>query len=277
MAWDAEGFGGMLNGPEAFAEQVAELIRKMKPDCQIELAGPRELLINGRRLDLENLYRMVNHEPERGEEIVERYLDQLFSGDTLQGGSLGHLTLDFARPRIMPRIQPVSIFNHLSREMVAHSEFVNDTCVVYVIDLPQMTVSITTEQMVRWGLSIDALEEIAKENLDEYAPEVEVQLVTSKEGGRAVLLSEQDGYDAARLLLTDLHARLSPRLGREFYVALPARDMFLAMTAGPGDFVKRLSDRVLHDFKRLPYPISPELFLVTRDGVAGTMAEREAA
>ncbi len=37
------------------------------------------------------------------------------------------MTLDFARPRIMPRIQPESIFRHLSREQVAHVPFVNDT------------------------------------------------------------------------------------------------------------------------------------------------------
>lgn len=264
----------MPDEPDAFAAHVASLIRKIQPECEIELIGPRELVINGRRLDLENLYRMVNHEPERGEEIVERYLDQLFSGEAAQ---IGHFSLEFARPRIMPRIQPESIFNHLSREMVAHSEFVNGTVVVYVIDLPQMTVSITTEQMIRWGLDADQLEHIARENLDHYTPALDLQVVTSKEGGRAIIVAEQDGYDAARLLLSNLHERLAPRLGKDFLVALPARDMFLAMTPGPDDFVRRLTDRVEHDFKRLPYPITPELFIVTKDGVAGTRESREAA
>ena len=30
---------------------------------------------------------------------------------------------------------------------------------------------------------------------------------------------------------------------------------------------------VEHDYKRLPYPISSDMFLVTRDGVAGTRPE----
>ena len=38
----------------------------------------------------------------------------------------------------------------LDREQVAHVPFVNDTSIVFVIDLPQLTVSITTEQMIRW-------------------------------------------------------------------------------------------------------------------------------
>jgi uncharacterized protein YtpQ (UPF0354 family) len=260
----------MPHEPEAFAEQVAQLLRRMQPEYQVELTGPRELIVNGRRLDLDNLYRMVNHEPERGTEIVEHYLDQLFAGDAAQ---LNHMSLDFARPRIMPRIQPESIFEHLSREMVAHVPFVNDTVVVFVIDLPQMTVSITTEQMIRWRLIAEELEQIARTNLDRYAPQMELQIVESKEGGRAAIFSEQDGYDAARLLLTSLHQRLAPKLGGDFYVALPARDMFLALSAGPDPFVNRLHHRIEHDYRRLPYPISKSFFLVTRDGVAGTEPE----
>jgi uncharacterized protein YtpQ (UPF0354 family) len=257
----------MPQEPEAFAEQVAAMLKRLQPQFKVELVGPRELVIDGRRLDLENLYRMVLHDTDRGVEITEHYLEQLFAGDASQASAM---SLEFARPRIMPRIQPESIFQHLSREMVAHVPFVNQTVVVFVIDLPQMTVSITTEQMLRWGLTVDDLEQIARANLDLYTPSLELQIVESKEGGRAALLSEQDGYDAARLLLTDLFTRLAPTLGGNFYVALPARDMFLALSAEPEPFVKRLHDRVEHDFKRLPYPISQEFFLVTRDGVAGT-------
>ena len=264
----------MPHEPEAFAEQVASILRRLQPEHEVELTGPRELLVNGRRLDLENLYRLVNHDLDRGEEIVEHYLEQLFAGDAI---ALTTVSFDFARPRIMPRIQPESIFEHLSREMVAHVPFVNKTAIVFVIDLPQMTVSITTEQLIRWGLSADDLDQIARENLDRYAPSMEMQIVESKEGGKAAIFSEQDGYDAARLLLTNLHRRLAPRLGGDFYVALPARDMFLALSPDPDPFVQRLHDRVEHDYKRLPYPICSDFFLVTRDGVAGTRPEASEA
>ena len=42
--------------PEAFAEQVAGLLRRMQPEYAIAMVNPRELLVNGRRLDLDNLY-----------------------------------------------------------------------------------------------------------------------------------------------------------------------------------------------------------------------------
>lgn len=258
--------GVMPREPEAFAESVANLLRRLQPEYAVDLVGPRELLVNGRRLDLENLYRMVSHEPARGTEIVEHYLEQLFTGDAVQ---LMTMSLDFARARIMPRIQPESIFEHLSREQVAHVPFVNDTVIVFVTDLPHMTVSITTEQQLRWNLSVEEMEEIARNNLNEYAPDLEVQLVESKEGGKAAIISQHDGYDAARLLLGGLFERLAPQLGGDFLVATPARDMFVALSPRPAPFIERLRERVIHDFRRLPYPISPDFFLVTRDGVAG--------
>lgn len=260
----------MPREPEAFAELVASMLRDKQPGYVIDLVGPRELLVNGRRLDLENLYRMVNHEPGRGTEIVTHYLEQLFAGDAMQMLSM---TFDFARHKIMPRIQPESIFQHLCREQVAHVPYVNDTVIVFVTDLPNMTVSITTEQLVRWKLDAEEMDEIARANLDQYAPDLEIQLVESKEGGRAAILSQHDGYDAARLLLGGLHERLAPQLGGDFYVATPARDMFVALSPGPEPFVRRLQNRVEHDYRRLPYPITPSLFYVTRDGVAGTKPE----
>lgn len=266
--------GSMPMEPEAFAEQVARLIQRMQPGYRIDRVGPRELLVNGRRLDLENLFRMVAHEPDRGTDIVEHFLDQLFTGETLE---VGDTPFELVKARVMPRIQPESIFQHLSRDLVAHVPFVNETVVVFVLDMPHMTVSITTEQVLRWGITVEQLDDLARENLELYAPELEMQVIDSAEGGRAVIVAEQDGYDAARLLLGDLHDRLVGKLGKDFFVATPARDMFIAMSCEPGDFVGRLRERVEEDFSRLPYPITKDLYLVTRDGVAGTTWMRKKA
>jgi len=259
--------------PEAFAQHVAQLLHEIKPDCDIELTGPKELLVNGRRLDLENVYRMVTTEPSRGSEIVRHYLSQLFA---TEADSMGSMTLDFAKPRIMPRIQPISIFDHLDEHMVAHVPFVNDTVVVFVTDMPQMTISITTEQLLKWNLDICEVEEIALENLNNYSPELEIQFVESNEGGVAAIISEQDGYDAARLLLDGLYQKLAPHLGGNFYVAIPSRDMFVAVSETPPEFLQRVATRSAQDHMRLPYPITDEFFYVTLDGVAGRVRDMAA-
>lgn len=261
----------MPHEPEAFCEAVLTLLNRLSPSRHVELVGTFEMLIDGRHLALENLYRMVLNDPDRGVEIVEQFLDHLMEGEEAANVLL---PFDLAKPRIMPRIQPVSIFEHLDRENVAHTEFVNGTVIVYVIDMPHLTVSITTEQMIKWGLQVDDLDTIARENLSKYAPDLQIQLVESFEGGKAAIVAKQDGYDAARLLLHTLYDRLAPELNGDFYVALPARDMFIAVSFQPDAFVHRILERVRTDYRRMPYPICDNFFVVTQDGIAGT---REAA
>ena len=256
--------------PEQFSTFVCDLVRRRHPSRKVELTATLVLTIDGRHLGLENLWRTVQRAPEAWLDTVEHHVDRVLEGDQMSS-----LDIPFAvaKPRIMPRIQPANIFQTLDREQVAHVTWVNDTVIVFVMDMPHYTVSISTEQMIRWGVTAEDLEEIARANLDKYAPNLDVQVVRSNEGGRAAIISMHDGYDAARLLLGDLHSRLSAQLGRTFYVAAPARDMFLAMTGDPEPFVSRLRARAEQEYHRLPYPICADLFLVTPDGVAGTKAE----
>ncbi len=257
------------DSPEAFSEAVMKLVRKRYPSREVELVATLVMTIDGRHVGLENLWRTVQRGPDEWIETVEHHVDQVLEGDQLS-------TLDIpfavAKPRIMPRIQPMTIFQTLDREQVAHVPWVNDTVIVFVMDMPQYTVSISTEQMIRWGVTADDLEEISRLNLERYSPELDFQVVRSNEGGRAAIISMHDGYDAARLLLGDLHRRLASQLGRTFYVAAPARDMFVAMTGDPEPFVTRLRERAEQEYRRLPYPICADLFLVTPDGIAGTKA-----
>ncbi len=260
----------MPREPEAFAEQVVCLLKRLKPELDVSLAGPSELIVNGRRLDLDNLYRLVSTDEPRGVEIVEQYLDHLFDDDSLAAAAM---PWQVARNKIMPRIQPVSIFEHLSREMVAHVPYVNETIVVFVIDMPQMTVSVTTEQMLKWGMNAEELDEIARENLRAFTPEFEFRSIDTDEGGHAIILAQQDGYDASRLLLDEFFLQVAPEMDGDFYAACPSRDMLLALSCDPEQFVSRVRSRIDEDFLRLPYPITNKLFYVTRDGIAGTATE----
>lgn len=259
----------MPREPEAFAEQVMKLLARHFPEHSVELTGPGEMLVNGRRIDLENLRRLVAQAGDRGSDVVEEYLEQMMGGEAVEAELL---PFDFAKRLVMPRIHPVSIFDRLAEEQVAHVPFVNDTVIVFVTDLPHCTVSVTVEQMVRWGTTAEELEELAKQNLRESSREIDLRIIQTDEGGRAVLMAERDGYDAARLLLSDLYSNLAPELGGDFLVATPARDRFVAIPQDPTPFVEKVQKRVEKEFRRLPYPITTDFFYVTLDGIAGTRA-----
>ena len=87
--------------------------------------------------------------------------------------------------------------------------------------------------------------------------------------------SEGDGYDASRLLLGDLRSRLEPLLGPSFYVTIAARDSFEAYGVEPESLLEGRRSRTRTFFQNLPYPISEHPFLVTSDGIAGTVAVEE--
>lgn len=259
----------MPHEPEAFCEAVLTLLNRLSPSRHVELVGTFEMLIDGRHLALENLYRMVLNDPDRGVEIVEQFLDHLMEGEEAANVLL---PFDLAKPRIMPRIQPESIFQHLDSQLVVHQPFVNETVVLYVIDMPHLTVSITVEQMLKWGADVEEIDSLARRNLAAYSEELKLRIIEASSGGRAAVFQENDGYDASRLLLGSLHGRLAPVLGPNFLVAAPARDAFLAVTSNPEEFAQRVHQRVEIDYKRLPYPITDRFFLVTMDGIAGTAA-----
>lgn len=252
---------------QAFTLAISKLLRGWYEQRPVDIISPLKLSIDGKALGLENLYRMVHQDPDRGQSFVRSYFERIFEGDSV-GATL--IPFAVARHRIMPRIQPESIFDGVDRQSVAHLPWVNGTVIVFVLDMPEMTVSISTEQMVRWGIGPEDLEEIARQNLGGYAPDLQVQVIASHDGGRAALLSLKDGYDAARLLLAKLHERLTKELRGDFYVATPARDVFIALSYGPDPFIERVKARIARDYSRLPYPITSDFFIVTRDGVAGT-------
>jgi len=145
--------------PEQFSAQVADLVRSRHPGRKVELVATLVVTIDGRHLGLENLWRTVQRTPETWLETVEHHIDRVLEGDQMSS-----LDIPFAvaKPRIMPRIQPSNIFQTLDREQVAHVPWVNDTVIVFVMDMPHYTVSISTEQMLRWGVCAEDLEEIAR-------------------------------------------------------------------------------------------------------------------
>ena len=161
---------------------VAQWFQTNQPETRIDSSGDQaELVINDRRFDLENSNRLCERDPDRTNDIINHYLTQLHD-NTLEV-ELYSQSFDRARNCIMPRLQPVSIFQHLSREQVACSPLVGDLVIMYVIDFPNMTVSVTTEQMIKWGTTIDDLHELAIRNLATYASEFRISVVESKEGG----------------------------------------------------------------------------------------------
>lgn len=226
----------------------------------------RQLLVWGESVDLENLYRLVRNNPERREEIVA----EIAKGILIAHLPDGIACLELVRSSIFPRVASDSVFDKVSRDTVAHLPFVNGTSILFMLDFPSSVISITVEDLLRWGVTIEELDQIARRNLSNRAPNLSPRIIEVKAGEFSVMLEEKDSNDAARILLPDLYSRLAPQLGGDFLVGLPTRDVFVAVRAAAWGQVRELEERIGWYFRNSAFPLSRRLFLVTRDGVAGT-------
>jgi len=260
----------MPDDPRAFLKRVFQIVEELQPKIEKQIVNPSSftVVLGGKRFHLDSLHRLVKLEPDSGEEIAREYLAQLFNANGLEDSIL---SFSIAESKIMPRLYPLTIFERWNNQQMAHIPFVNGTVVVFVLDMPHLTVSITDAQCISWGVTVEDLDQIARKNLGDYQPVLEPKFIEVKGRCWAAQFSEVDGYDSSRLLLTGLHDRLAPELGRDFYVAVPARDSFLAFSSKePQGLVQDVKRSIQEEYSKLPFPITKELFLVTRDGVAGT-------
>lgn len=252
--------------PEAFTEHVARLFGRLVDRTSIEIVGPLEMRIDDHAVELDDIHKaaLVLTDADACEPMIERFIDASLAAWRIERTPI---PFEVARAKILPVIASLDQLSRHPEEHVAAQPFVNDTYILYVLDLSGASVPVTIEQLVRWGIEMEAIDTIARKNLAAFQPELELKLFNG-DAGAAALFNVGDGYDASRLLLDQLHGQLAPELGGDFLVAIPTRDVFLAFPTGPDPFVDRLRERVLVDYKKLPYPITENLFLVTLDGVA---------
>jgi hypothetical protein len=254
---------GFAFNPRQFTEQMARRLRRQFASRDVRITGPLALMIDDKPLDLTDLHREIRAKSDEPAALMQKFIDSLVAREQLDQMPLPY---DLVAERIFPRITPD---DHLEDrpDLIALQPFINDTSIVYMIDLNGAAAPVRAEQMIRWGVGVEELDRLARRNLAATQPKLEIELYQT-DHRPAALLSTGDGYDAARLLLDGLHPHLAPQLGRDFLVAIPTRDVFIAFPTTPHALIDRLRRQVAVDYQKLPYPITDRLFLVTRDGVA---------
>jgi len=250
---------------EELAREIASRVRSLRSSYAIEeIDGV--LFINNQRFSIDTLYRRMTEDSDCGAEILQQYIEDLINNYR----DAATTSFNDMRTNIMPRIHHEKIFQKLDRDMLAYVPFVNDTVIVFVQDLKSMIATLKMEDVKKWGITLETLEDTARANLDARSSDLEVTLAKGHDDKQVAVFAQQDGYDSARLLLLDLHECLAPMFGGDFYVSIPSRDMFMAFPTKPRSLVARIKDAMKRNYEGSSHPITPDLFYVTRDGIAGT-------
>jgi uncharacterized protein YtpQ (UPF0354 family) len=212
-----------------------------------------------------SLIQQVRAAPDRQAELVDRFIGGLLvSGDDAPGAE----HLEDVREAILPVLKPADYVRpdgptaHL-----VYRAWLGDVIVCYSIHGARTLRFISRSDLARWGLDDRGLHDVAMANLQRLplparpAPPAELP-------AGVVMLSSGDSLDAVRLLDPRLHDRLAPLLGSPFYAGVPERDSLVLFPTGDSEALERFRAALRDHFERAPYPISPQVFLVTRDGIA---------
>jgi uncharacterized protein YtpQ (UPF0354 family) len=245
------------------ADDVIQRMRLAHPEQDYQPENDR---IRGRDhvLYLGNLYRQVLAAPERREEIIGHFVKSL---DISAYASLGREPWEEVAGKVLPVPKP-----HLYAEAVGASRgivktgWLADLVMMYAIR-GKLIRFITDWDLKRWSIDLENLHKRAIENLTQLPWPDRLEGSRDPGGGRMILVSTNDSFDASRLLHPDLHSLFSGPLGDPFLAAIPDRDT-LVLFSKERKIERRLARKVKEDHRASSHPLTPVLFLVTAAGIA---------
>src|SRR5215469_11743920 len=201
------------------------------PDrLDIESADGRSI-----KLFLENLWIECRNSTEPRSHIFERHLAALKSAMEPQSVSAG-------RDNVVPIIKDDEYLASDGGESVVKEHLAGDIWIVYALDLPKATVTLTKELMKEFEIEPRVLRSLALSNLRRILPEIE------RHGdGPWYMLAAGGDYTASLLLFDDVGSGLSQSVEGDIVAAVPSRDVVLFTGAQSKDgieWVKRKAHEI---------------------------------
>jgi uncharacterized protein YtpQ (UPF0354 family) len=243
---------------------VLEQLREKCPEQEYEF-DDKGLRGKNNVVSLDNLLRQVRLAPDRREVFVREFVEGIASTTRTP---MGHETWEQAEGRLMPVLKPRSYIKPetATRNMVS-AEWLADVVICYAIRSTKTFRFVNVQDCERWGIDEKRLHDQAMQNLVSLDWPSRMEGARQPGGGRLILVHTGDSFAASRLLHPELYTLFSRPLGAPFLAGIPERDTLVVFSNKPS-LHKRIAKQVKKDHDRSAYPITPKVFLVTRDGIA---------
>jgi hypothetical protein len=255
-----------------FADKVVSLARSYFPELTVAIIDDAHLRCGSQPVSLTPLHRRYLAAPEDLPTHVKSFFAEVQS-DLPASDVAGEWAA--ARHSILPSFIATANADVLG---LVHEEWVNQLSIAYLLEDENAPDAgdraITTADVKRWRVDPEILHEQALKNLvvRSHGHAMEVH---KSEGYTMLLIVAPEKHNAVRLLLPQLHSILREHLGPTFYAAIPTPEFLLAFSTGSEEVLNRVRQQIAADFARAKNGVSPKIFLVTPDGIAGDPAESE--
>jgi len=217
----------------------------------------------GGKLSLDNLYKVVKHEAQRGkeDEEIRRFLKSITE---IKGSSASvAVPWESVKDRLRPQIFPANYLKQTKKRIVSRPlPFTKNLMEGFVVDSENTFQYVTREHLESWGVDLEIVRKWSYDNLDKASHDLKFE-VTEAGGkdakGKYITISITDGYAAARILLPEIRKRLQKDLGDPCFVAIPNRDFLIGWSP---DFThkERFVEQVRKDFESRHHPLTPQVY-----------------
>ncbi len=261
------------NTPKAFSQYVLDIADKEYPDLKLSATdSPFLLQWKGEgQISLDNLYKQVrNNKGQPGiRDSVVRFLNVLTDVPPAEEEIK---TWEEARARVRPQIFPRDYLKQadLKDKMVFKPlPFSKELMEGYVIDSENAFRYLLKSDLSRWKVSLETIKKAAYENLVSATASTKLsskQATGEEARGKYLVISVNDGYAAARLLLPAVRNQIETELGKPCYVAIPNRDCLIAWSYDCNQ-EKQFENQVIRKFHFLDHPLSPEVYALVNSKI----------
>lgn len=255
--------------PRQLQKESLAILKKDYPNRKFS-AGPDEdvIVMDKAELGLDNLYNKLCSESltaqERAKQIQRHFANIVAMVEEHEAQR--PKTWADAKEMVYLQLAPQSyLLPLIASTQLIHRPFTEGILVAVVLDAGDGYGYVRREDREKWKVSEAELFDQAQQNLERTAREI--TLHEGRSSDKLLAIQENDGYDAARILVPSVRKHAAELLGEPFLLGIPHRD-FIVMwsTANSAEFHRSTRDTLANDFASQPYSISGDVYEVWADG-----------
>lgn len=170
---------------------------------------------------------------------------------------------DELEDRIYPMLKPLETVAEVAERglpPLIYQPFFEGLIMCYVIDERDSVAFINTEHLRAWGVLESTVHQQALDNLRRRTLQPDMLQVTGQGAQMLFIYATQDGYDAARILLTDLPGEWQQQIPGQLVLGIPMRDLLIGFSDADPAILQRIATQISQDASRLDYRLTDQLF-----------------
>lgn len=251
-AMTAEQFAAYLEKRLTLHDEI-KVIGRQGIQLQLGLPGAETTM------DIRAFYAAYARDPAQLDVVVQNFVEAVL--DMIPDRS----TSDYAAlvDRIYPMLKPIELLvavRERNLPMLAYREFLADLIVTYVVGEERSVAFINEDHLEHWSVSVQDLHARALENLRRRTHDRVDYAAAGTGEQRIFIFNSRDGYDAARLLLTEILADWAREMPGNIVIGIPNRDFLVAFSDANPEILRGLAQQVQADAASREYGLTDQLF-----------------